>query len=477
MGQEILYCFKCQTRLMGSDFDRGKAFRVDSQAACPDCVRSLLAHLPDPDAEIERLKRTHVPKPAGTPSSSTKLPQVSTSRIPVQPPRTLDAPPRPSRTPQLIAAAVGVLVVIVLLAVVFSGSDRRPTPMATPTPTPQPDPTPGPGPRPPPVDPVARDLEELDARLSLPLRQEKIRDVADMLAGARGKHATVDWTRAIDERVQKLEVAARRVAAPILQQVGPAAKKGDEAALKDLRSRLEALGVRALIGDYDAAVAASPVDPWTVLDLQTLKSREGATLSKQGDGSVLVSGTLSNQDTYTLSARVGLRRVRALRLEAIANGSLPAGGPGRAGHGNFALTEFKVLSGGTPLVFSGASATFEQDLYPASGAIDGRPLSGWSVYPRVGQTSTAFFHLQAPADLDSITIILEHGTAFAGHLLGCFRISAGTAELPPPPPPRPVEETPLKAPVTNEPSAATAAYRAGGPPPSGRRRPVTSRPP
>ena len=47
MGQEVVYCFKCQTRLLGSDFERGKAFRVEAQAACPDCVRSLLANLPD----------------------------------------------------------------------------------------------------------------------------------------------------------------------------------------------------------------------------------------------------------------------------------------------------------------------------------------------------------------------------------------------------------------------------------------------
>ena len=31
MGQEIVYCYKCQTRLMGSDFDKGKAFRVGSR--------------------------------------------------------------------------------------------------------------------------------------------------------------------------------------------------------------------------------------------------------------------------------------------------------------------------------------------------------------------------------------------------------------------------------------------------------------
>ena len=76
MGQEILYCYKCQTRLLGSDFDKGHAFRVNSQAACAQCVRELLAHLPDPDAELERLKRSQVPKPSGSPTSSTKIPAV-----------------------------------------------------------------------------------------------------------------------------------------------------------------------------------------------------------------------------------------------------------------------------------------------------------------------------------------------------------------------------------------------------------------
>src|SRR5262245_32193892 len=131
MGQEILYCFKCQTRLLGSDFERGKAFRVDSQAACPDCVKSLLAHLPDPDAELERLKRSQIPKPAGLTSSSTKIPAArleSTARIPVSSsrPPAPEPPPPPSRTP-VIAGVVGAVVVLALVAFVFSGSkENRP---------------------------------------------------------------------------------------------------------------------------------------------------------------------------------------------------------------------------------------------------------------------------------------------------------------------------------------------------------------
>jgi hypothetical protein len=455
MGQEILYCFKCQTRLLGSDFERGKAFRVDAQAACPDCVRDLLAHLPDPDAELERLKRTVVPKPAAPPPSSTKIAMVSTGRIPVVPIRPAESAPPPSRTPMIIAAVLGGL--ILLLAVAFSGSkESRPTSAAHSNPGPTPTPVPDPGPRPNPVDPVARDLEELDARLALPLRQEKIREVAGMLAAARGKHSSVHWSRGIEEREQKLAIAARRVAAPIFEQVGPAAKRGDQAALKELRGRLEALDVPAVMTDFDAAVdSAGTTEPWITLDFQTLKSNAGATLTKQGDGSVLASGPMSKADTYTLSARVGLRGVRAFRLEALRHPSMPSGGPGRAAHGNFVLTEFKVESNGTPLAFSGASATLEQDKYPASAAIDGRPLTGWAVYARPGHA--AVFHLQAPADLDSVTIVLEHDSNHFGYLLGCFRISAGVKELPPPPAPRFAEEYVPKAPVKNEPPPVARA--------------------
>ncbi len=456
MGQEILYCFKCQTRLLGSDFERGKAFRVEAQAACPTCVRDLLAHLPDPDAEIERLKRTAVPKSSGNPSSSTKLPPVSTSRIPAQPPRTADASRQPSRMPLVIAAVVGGVVVLILAVMVSGSKEIRPPSVAVPTP----DPIPIPVPRPVPADPVARDLEELDARLALPLRQEKVQEAAGMLQAARGKHASVDWSRALDERMQKIEIAARRIAVPILEKVGPAAKRKDQAALKELRGRLESMGLPSLISEYEAAVAAATPgpDPWTVLDVQSLKSLEGATLSKHGDF-VLASGHKPNRDTYTMTAQVGLRGVRAFRLEAMANESLAGGGPGRAYHGNFVLTEFKVESGGRALAFSGASATFEQAKYPASAAIDGKPLSGWGVLPRFGVTSAAFFHLPAPVDLESVTIVLEHESNHHGYQLGCFRISAGVAELPPPPAPRFAEEFVPKAPEVKEPPGV-AAYRA-----------------
>src|SRR6185436_1295723 len=149
MGQEILYCFKCQTRLLGSDFDKGLAFRVDSQAACPNCVRELLAHLPDPDAELERLKRAQVPKPPGS-GSTTKMPALrmdSTSRNLVAPPRSAAPEPPPaqkSQMPMIVGGVVGVTALLILLAFAFSGNtEHRRPPDPTPIPVP-PDPTPRP---------------------------------------------------------------------------------------------------------------------------------------------------------------------------------------------------------------------------------------------------------------------------------------------------------------------------------------------
>src|SRR4029077_12903198 len=117
--------------------------------------------------------------------------------------------------------------------------------------------------------------------------------------------------------------------------------------------------------------------------------------------------------------------------------SLPSGGPGRHSNGNFVLSEFKVDSGGTLLAFSGVSSTFEQDHYPSPAAIDGNPLTGWAISGRLGQASAAVFHLQAPADLDAVTIPLEHTSVNPTHVLGSFRISVSLAELPAPPGPRP----------------------------------------
>ncbi|HVR83365.1 MAG TPA: hypothetical protein VMU54_03580 [Planctomycetota bacterium] len=45
MGREIVYCWKCATRLQGTDFESGSAFRVGDKVSCPDCIEELIADL------------------------------------------------------------------------------------------------------------------------------------------------------------------------------------------------------------------------------------------------------------------------------------------------------------------------------------------------------------------------------------------------------------------------------------------------
>jgi hypothetical protein len=51
MGREIVYCWKCATRLQGADFDNAKAYRVGDKVSCPDCVDELVADLPAEEQE------------------------------------------------------------------------------------------------------------------------------------------------------------------------------------------------------------------------------------------------------------------------------------------------------------------------------------------------------------------------------------------------------------------------------------------
>ena len=51
MGREIVYCWKCSTRLKGEDFEAGDAYRVGDKVSCAGCVDELVADLPAEEQE------------------------------------------------------------------------------------------------------------------------------------------------------------------------------------------------------------------------------------------------------------------------------------------------------------------------------------------------------------------------------------------------------------------------------------------
>ncbi len=184
-----------------------------------------------------------------------------------------------------------------------------------------------------------------------------------------------------------------------------------------------------LVADWEKH--QGPTVKWTTLGYESFISTEGATLSRSGE--VIISGGAKpEKDTYVITAMASLASITALRLDVIADKSLPKNGPGRQDNGNLTVSEFEaqVFDAGAAspvkLKFSRATADFNQASYAAPAAIDGNPATGWGIHPAVGQSHHAVFELAAPLTLKlgaKLTISLKQ-LAPQSHLVGRFKLSA-----------------------------------------------------
>jgi hypothetical protein len=178
---------------------------------------------------------------------------------------------------------------------------------------------------------------------------------------------------------------------------------------------------------------------WTLLEPVEMTSSNGATLTKQTDNSILVSGQNPETDVYTIAVETTLRDISAFRVEALDDRSLGGKGPGRTPHGNFVLSEIRVsstprceLEAGGEIRLENASADYSQSQFPASAAIDNDEKTGWAVDPAFGRRHLMVFESKEdlPNSLGTrLTFRLEqqHGLK---HTLGRFRLSATSARRP-----------------------------------------------
>ncbi|HVU87006.1 MAG TPA: PSD1 and planctomycete cytochrome C domain-containing protein [Pirellulales bacterium] len=176
---------------------------------------------------------------------------------------------------------------------------------------------------------------------------------------------------------------------------------------------------------------------WHQGSVARFDSSGGATGEILADGSILVSGTAPEQDTYTIEIDCEAGEVSALRLEAIADDRLPKHGPGRTAHGNFVVSEVSVTASATnvpagdatAVKLASASADFSQDGFPIDRAIDGDSKTGWAIHgpDPWNVTRTALFRFDQPRAANGTTrwtVRLEqnHGER---HTLGRFKIQLG----------------------------------------------------
>jgi hypothetical protein len=178
---------------------------------------------------------------------------------------------------------------------------------------------------------------------------------------------------------------------------------------------------------------------WHAPDLVKLVSasaESGATLSQQPDGSLLVTGTNPESDTYTVVLETAAADTSAIRIEALADDSLGGHGPGRTPHGNFVLTGVTAtaaLPDGSevPVRLTNPEADFSQDGFSASATLDSNQKTGWAVAGNdtLGKNHAITYWLEkSPGIAGPARWTFKLAQSYGGHhTLGRFRIRLGRA--------------------------------------------------
>ena len=213
----------------------------------------------------------------------------------------------------------------------------------------------------------------------------------------------------------------------------------EHAPLVEALTRFEGEQLPSRVDEW-LAKRVEPVTPkWQIVEAANTTSEGGATFASQPDGSYVVGGKNASQDVYTLVVHTGSQSITAVRIDALADASLPKGGPGRADNGNFALSDVQLWAAptgteapGAPVKLLNPTATFEQEKLPVAGAIDDNKKSAWAIDPQVGKNHSAAFEIETPitgGPGTTLTFILkfENNT---GHNLGRLRLSLSTSAKP-----------------------------------------------
>ena len=186
-------------------------------------------------------------------------------------------------------------------------------------------------------------------------------------------------------------------------------------------------------------VSAAPIH-WQPMPVQSIGDQHKTDFQIESN-QVSVRGNSPDKSTYSITFTGSKRMISGLRLNAMPDASLPQAGPGRAGNGNFVVTEVRLFKSGSngkkqsiPLAI--ATATFEQThggnshpdgLWSAKSTIDDNSRGdrwGWAVLPEVGKTQSLVIQLVRPISLlenENLVLSIEqnHG---GQHTLGCFNI-------------------------------------------------------
>lgn len=120
MGNEILYCYWCSSRILGPDFDKGAAVLIGNHACCGQCLPKVLASLPAKQRETLLAVLNAPARPPGrnTPRSGTEI-------APSKSPRGLPAVSARPKSTSLMMGLVGGGIVALALLLLWLGGGKK----------------------------------------------------------------------------------------------------------------------------------------------------------------------------------------------------------------------------------------------------------------------------------------------------------------------------------------------------------------
>ena len=252
MGQEIFYCCKCQTRIKGSDFESGEAYRVLDKVACANCVQTITSAL-TPDQQEEFRNKAKAKAAQTTRGIKMSVPGLrkTTPRMPaLPPPEADDAPYRPppsaeKKNPVMLYAGIGAGVLIVLIVIIAAPSGKPKTghaPAAVKTST---DPEAAP----------AFDLPTLLGQADAYVFKQEFKKAIDVLKSARDKAPSPDWLQPLNKKIREIKGRAEAIFIEKKARAVEAKRAGSDRVVQVIREEIALWGMEDLLADFDREIA------------------------------------------------------------------------------------------------------------------------------------------------------------------------------------------------------------------------------
>jgi hypothetical protein len=242
--------------------------------------------------------------------------------------------------------------------------------------------------------------------------------------------ATLSRTDSANVKVNTDPESFRVAKAAFDQAHAPLVKARDDFEKDELPGRMQT---------WWAAHKEQRTSTWLYLDAIEAKGKNP--LQKQQDASVLAMGKPEKNETYTIVAHTMHKKIKALRIEALADKSLPKMGPGRGPDGGFVLSEVSLQAmplvpapgqNPAPVKLRAVKASVEPEKFALAATLDNDKKTGWSIGAQAGKDHAAVFAIDAELGFEGGTILtLTLKFEADNFAIGKPRIAITTAPHPP----------------------------------------------